>query len=265
MPLTLPRADFGYLPRSPLELVVCQVRHDDRPVDADAALAIQEALGGTDGFFPRIEQVELRVSSMTMGLGPASVGATESFDGWHLKSSEGSWTAAVLPDHFSLETTRYTKWDDFEARLGELTRAVASTVPPVMEQRIGLRYVDRLAGLDVRDPAEWAKWIAAPILGPPLHPVIGAAVTSTRQQVDLDLGDGHVCVLRHGTVRDGDAPADAEATYLLDFDIYRSQSRRFVPEHVAAVTNAFHEKADALFRQVITDELLRYLESDHNV
>lgn len=265
MPLNLPGADLGYLPQSPLELVVCQVGHDDRPVDADAALAIQEALGGADGFFPRVEQVEWRVASMTVGPGVASAGPTESFHGWHLKSADGSWTAALLPGHFSLETTSYTRWADFEARLVDLTQAIASTVPPVMEQRLGLRYVDRLVGLGVHEPTQWSKWIAAPILGPVLHPVIGAGVTSTRQQIDLDLGDGHTCVLRHGTVRDGDAPADAQVTYLLDFDIFRSQSRRFVPGHVAEATRAFHAKADALFRQVITDDLLRHLESDHNV
>jgi uncharacterized protein (TIGR04255 family) len=134
-----------------------------------------------------------------------------------------------------------------------------------MEQRVGLRYVDRLIGLGVHEPTQWSKWITAPILGPVLHPVLGAAVTSTRQQIDLDLNDGHECVLRHGTVRDGDAPGDAEVSYLLDFDISRSQSRRFVPEHVTEATKAFHEKADALFRQVITDEMLRYLEGGHNV
>ncbi len=261
----LPRAALGYLPKSPLELVVCQVRHEDRPIDADAALAIQESLGGADGFFPRVEQVELRVASMTVGPGVASPGPTESFHGWHLKSSDGSWTAAVLPGHFSLETTHYTRWPDFESRLVDLTQAVASTVPPVMEQRLGLRYVDRLRGPDVREPTQWAKWIEPSILGPVLHPIIGAGVESTRQQIDLDLGDGHACVLRHGTVRDADAPGDAEVTYLLDFDIYRSQSRRFVPDHVADATKSFHEEADALFRQVITDDLLHYLESDHNV
>jgi uncharacterized protein (TIGR04255 family) len=265
VPLNLPPVDLGFLPASPLELVVCQVRHDDRLVDAQSALAIQDALGGPDGFFPRIEQVELRVASMTVAPGMVSPAAAESFNGWHLKSADGSWTAAVLPGHFSLETTSYTRWREFEDRLNELTRAVAGTVPPVMEQRLGLRYVDRLTGLGVREPEAWAKWIASSILGPPLHPVVGVAVTSTRQQVDLDLGDGHLCVLRHGTVRDGDAPADTEASYLLDFDIYRSQSRRFVSEHIATGVKAFHEKADALFRQVITDELLLRLQSDNNV
>lgn len=265
MPLTLPRPDFGYLPKSPLELVVCQVRHDDRPIDADAALAIQEALGGSDGFFERVEQVELRVASMTVGPGIAAPGPTESFQGWHLKSADGAWTAALLPGHFSLETTQYTRWADFDGRLVDLTRAIAATVPPVMEQRVGLRYVDRLRGLDVREPAQWSKWIEPSILGPVLHPVIGAGVESTRQQIDLDLGDGHACVLRHGTVRDADAPADVEVSYLLDFDVYRSQSRRFVPEHIAEATTTFHEKADALFRQVITDDLVRYLGSDQNV
>lgn len=265
MPLDLPRAAFGFLPRSPLELVVCQVRHDDRTVDAKAALAIQEALGGPGGFFPRIEQVELRVASVTVGPGIAPVGTTEAFDGWHLKSADGSWTAALLPGHFSLETTAYVRWDDFEARFAQLVRAVSDNASPVLEQRLGLRYVDRLVGLDVRAPAGWSRWIADSIVGPATHPVLGEAVTSTRQQIDLDLGGGHSCVLRHGMIKDSDAPDDAEASYLLDFDIYSSQSRRFTAEGVSSLTRSFHEKADALFQQVITPELIQYLAGDQNV
>jgi uncharacterized protein (TIGR04255 family) len=245
--------------------VVCQVRHDDRPIDAEAALAIQEILGGADGFFPRVEQVEMHVASMAVGPGVPAAGSTDSFNGWHLKSVDGSWTAAILPGHFSLETTKYTRWSEFEALLQALTRAIATTAAPVIEQRLGLRYVDRLIGLGVRDPSEWARWIVPSIIGPVLHPVIGDAVVSTRQQIDLDLGDGHGCTLRHGTVRDVEAPSDSEVTYILDFDIYRSQSRRFVPDHVGEATTAFHEKADALFRQVITDELLRHLGGGQNV
>ena len=228
------------------------------------ALAIQEHLGGPDGFFPRIEQVELRVASLTVGPGLMSTGPQEAIDGWHLKSEDGGWTAALMPGHLSLETTKYTIWSDFEGRLTDLVEAVARSASPVMEQRLGLRYVDRLVGLGVASAGGWSRWIEGAILGPPLHEVLGGAVRSTRQQIDLDLGDGHLCVLRHGTVTDDDAAPGEESTYLLDFDVYRSQSRRFSPDGVAGAARAFHEKADALFQQVITDELLELLGSDQN-
>jgi uncharacterized protein (TIGR04255 family) len=207
----------------------------------------------------------MRVASMVVGPGGPSAGTTEAFNGWHLKSEDNAWTAALMPGHFSLETTTYTRWTEFEGRLSDLAAAIAAVASPVMEQRVGLRYVDRLVGLDVRDPAGWSRWIRGPILGPPLHPVLGAAVVSTRQQIDLDLGDGDLCVVRHGTLRDLDAPRDAEAIYLLDFDIYRSQSRRFSATEILDSTRAFHEKADALFEQVITEDLMRYLAGEHNV
>ena len=190
---------------------------------------------------------------------------TETLTGWHLKSGDGSWTAAVLPDHFSLETTAYTTWGDFEERFSQLAAAIATGAPPVMEQRVGLRYVDRLVGLNVTDPAGWSRWIAAPILGPPLHAILGGSVIATRQQIDLDLGGGHVCVVRHGSIKADDAPVDVQESYLLDFDIYSAQSRRFEPGAITTLIRAFHQKADSLFRQVITDELLRYLAGEQNV
>src|SRR3546814_14422937 len=106
----------------------------------------------------------MRVASLTVGPGITTTNPTESFSGWHLKSVDGTWTAALLPGHFSLETTNYTRWPDFSERLSELTSAVAKVLPPVMEHRVGLRYGDRLTGLGVKDPADWEPWISPSIL-----------------------------------------------------------------------------------------------------
>jgi uncharacterized protein (TIGR04255 family) len=90
-------------------------------------------------------------------------------------------------------------------------------------------------------------------------------VLSTRQQVDLDLGDNRFCVLRHGTVTDlGAGPAEV-SVYLLDFDVYRQEAQRFVVETLLAAAQEFHEQADALFQEVITPDLLEYLSRDNNV
>ncbi len=260
MLVALPPATFGVLPRSPLELVVCQVRHEERPVDPDVALAIQDALGGPEGEFGRIEQVEMHTAVLAVGGGPVP-STSEVAHGWHLKTSDGGWTVAVLPGHVSLETTKYTTWSDFHPRLAAVITAVQAAAPPTMEQRLGLRYVDRVKGLQVMAPADWGRWIHPAILGPTLHAVLGDAVLATRQQVDLDLGNGRVCVLRHGTVND----PDDQLVYLLDFDVYRQQARRFSAEEVLATAEDFHRTADAVFEQVISPDLVRYLSGEQNV
>lgn len=259
MPLSLPTPSFGLLPRSPLELVVCQIRHEERPIEAETALAIHEALGGPDGDFGRIEQVEMHSAVLAIGAGVPA--ASEVAQGWHLKSSDGGWTIALLPGHVSLETTKYSTWNDYQPRLEAVVTAVEQAAAPTMEQRLGLRYVDRLRGLPVTSPAEWEGWIHPAVLGPSLHELLGGSVTSTRQQIDLDLGQGRVCVLRHGTVTD----PDDELVYLLDFDVYRQQARRFSADDIITTVGEFHRTADSIFEQVISEDLLKYLSGEQNV
>lgn len=261
MPAPLPHATFGHLPQSPLELVVCQVRHDERAVEAETALAIQDALGGPDGTFSQIEQVEMH--SAVLSLTPAAISTPSDVStGWHLRSEDGGWTVVVMPGHVSLETTRYTTWSDFRPRLAAVVDAVAAVARPTMEQRLGLRYVDRIKDLGVHQPAEWREWIAPEVLGPALHLTIGERVRSTRQQIDLDLGQSRRCVLRHGTVAE---PGEEEQAYLLDFDVYRQQARRFSAADVMKTIEGFHEAADALFQLVITEALMKHLATDNNV
>jgi uncharacterized protein (TIGR04255 family) len=255
----LPPSSFGQLPRSPLELVVCQVRHEERPIEAVTALAIQEALGGPDGDFGRIEQVEMHSAVLAIGAGVPPT--SDVAQGWHLKSSDGGWTVALLPGHVTLETTKYSTWNDFQPRLEAVVRAVERAAAPTMEQRLGLRYVDRVRGLPVKSPAEWARWIHPSVLGPSLHSLLGEAVLSTRQQIDLDLGQGRICVLRHGMVTD----PDDELVYLLDFDVYRQQARRFSADGIVAAVGDFHRTADSIFEQVISTDLLKYLSGEHDV
>ena len=258
MTLDLPSPSFGLLPGSPLELVVCQIRHEERSIEAELALAIQEALGGPDGEFGRIEQVEMHSAVVTIGLGPSP--QAEVAQGWHLKSADGGWTVALMPGHLSLETTRYTTWSDFRPRLAAVVEAVEHEAAPKMEQRLGLRYVDRVRGLPVSIPSDWSRWIHPTLVGPALHQRLGEAVVSTRQQIDLDLGQGRVCVLRHGTVSD----PDGELVYLLDFDVYRQQARRFSADEIMATAQDFHETADSIFEQVISEELMRHLSDGQN-
>src|SRR3954453_15486492 len=121
---------------APLAMVVCQVHYDTNLAVADAttARALHDALGGRTGSYPRVQQIQ----------SPAAGG------GWRFVADDERWAVAALPDRVSLETTSYENWDHFRERLQAVLAAAAEQLEPAVEQRLGLRYINRLA-------QPWAK------------------------------------------------------------------------------------------------------------
>jgi uncharacterized protein (TIGR04255 family) len=256
----LPEPDRGRLARSPLELVVCQVRHERRLVvgEGATALAVHDALGGVGGAYPSIDEVsgaELNVM-MGLGIGAPNVRETKT-SGWRLTSADGAWVITLMPDNFSLETSSYTSWDDdFAPRLDALIDAVATHVNPTFEQRIGLRYVDRINELGLTHLAAWQPYLRPELLGLALHPQLGPGVRSYQQQVLIELADGVTAGLRHGPVVE---PGRDVVDYQLDYDIFRQGGRPFDADAVKAATAQFNISALQLFQATISDALLEEL------
>src|SRR5579862_2582279 len=112
MVFRLPEPVTDRLNHSPLNLVVCQVRHERNSAVAEAprAFAVHEAVKAQ---YPKIDEN----ASQDMGVltGPAGVQAIpgETNRGWRFRSKDEAWTAVVMPDFFALETTHYADWDDY--------------------------------------------------------------------------------------------------------------------------------------------------------
>ncbi len=258
--MRLPEPDRTPLARSPLQLVVCQVRFEETLAVSDPKLmfAIHERLGGRTGRYPKLEAVKGSRLDVQISVTGASLLPSESpYSGWRLSSEDG-WTVSVMPDHFALETTSYTTWDgDFQSRFAELTDAVQSEIGPATEQRLGLRYIDRVSEPPVETAAGWRGYIADEFLGPVLHNVLGSAIKTTQQQVVLDLGEGAQCLLRHGFFADQNQ--EGRLTYLLDFDVFRSVLQPFDADGIKAAAGQFNELSLQLFQQATTPELRRIL------
>jgi uncharacterized protein (TIGR04255 family) len=258
--LDLPEPDRSRLARSPLELVVCQVRHERRLVISEGAtaLAVHETLGGAGGPYPSIDEVsgaELNVV-MGVGIGAPNVRETKT-SGWRLTSADGAWVITLMPDNFSLETSAYTTWaDDFAPRLDALIAVVAEHVQPTFEQRIGLRYVDRINELGLTELAAWQPYLRPELLGLALHPQLGPGVRTYQQQVVIEVGDGVIAGLRHGPVVE--AGRDI-VDYQLDYDIFRQGGRPFDAGAVRDAAAQFNIYALQLFQATISDALLEEL------
>lgn len=257
--LSLPEPDTRRLSRSPLELVVCQVRHERKLAVAEAqvALAVHEKLGGAEGRYPDLDEITGAEVNLVVGAGAMpNVSETKS-SGWRFAAADGKWVVTMMPDHFALETTAYTTWEeDFQPRLAELVGAVAEHVTPTFERRIGLRYIDRIAELNLGSVAAWEPYLRPELLGLALHPGIGSGVRQSQQHLLIEITDGVRAGLRHGPVVD---PNKAEVDYQLDFDISRQQSRPFDPGAITAAADQFNIFALQLFQASVTEKLLEAL------
>lgn len=258
--LDLPEPDRTRLARSPLELVVCQIRHERRLVvgEPTTALAVHEALGGAVGPYSAIDEVSGAELNVMMGVGMGSPNVRETkTSGWRLTSSDGAWVVTLMPDNFSLETSAYTTWTaDFAPRLDALIDAVSAHIGPTLEQRIGLRYVDRITELGLTELAAWQPYLRPELLGLVVHPELGPGVRGYQHQVLIDLADEVHAGLRHGPVKE---PGKDVIDYQLDYDIFRQGGRAFEVDAIKAAAAQFNVYALQLFQATISDQLLEEL------
>lgn len=258
--MTLPDPIRAPLSKSPLQLVVCQVRFEETLAVSDAKLVLKlhEDLGGRAGRYPKLESIRgTRVEIPMAAGGPVGTPSEAAFAGWRMSSSDG-WIVTIMPDSVALETSQYTSWDDdFRPRLGQLVEAVVSRISPTTEQRLGLRYVDRVTQPKVSSPDDWREYISEPFLGPVIHPTVGRYVKNSQQQTVLALDEGISALVRTGFALEGDPGGDL--AYLLDFDVFRSEVRAFESGSLLDGAEALHEINLRLFQQAVTTVLLEAL------
>ncbi|MHB1536212.1 MAG: TIGR04255 family protein [Acidimicrobiales bacterium] len=255
--LDLPAPDTRRLERSPLELVVCQIRHERSSAataDATRAFAVRD---GLEAEYP----IDDEVTGLALNVvgGPSRVStATDQQQGWNFKSADGAWIVVLMPDFFALESRAYTDWDDFSTRLGELVRQVEGVLAPGVERRVGLRFIDRITDPKITSPTGWEGWINERLLGPILHDNFGPAIKSLQQVLQLDGGDGMEVLLRHGCLVD-DPPVNQVWHYLLDYDCSRSRGRAFSADDIRDTTECLHDLALSVFQASIEPKLYDHL------
>ncbi len=259
--LDLPEPDRDQLARSPLELVVCQVRFESILGVSETArgLAFYEALGGREGPYRNLAQAQAQALNVTFAPGGAPAFAQPpAVSGWQLKSADESWEVELMPDHLGLETKAYSTWQDFRARFSAALEALAQIVSPALEHRIGLRYIDRVQGLEISSPEGWSPYIAPELLGSVTHDALGGAVLTQQQQIEIDLSDDARCRFAHGFLKTD----NGQLHYFLDYDMHREGGRAFDVEGIMGKLDDFNTDALKLFQASVTAALLERLRSE---
>lgn len=263
--LDLPAAADERLERAPITLVVWQARYPRKLAvsDVGVGLSIQRALSQVDNWRLDEAQSQVVVALALSGAEDAdaipatATGSTQR--GWRVQSADRAWTATIFPQSVGLETTRYQSWAHFSERLGVLLTAVGEAVSPEAEERLGLRYINRIEEPRVTSAAGWATWIRPEVLGIVSHPGLGPGVLATQQQVDFQATPELNATLRHGLFRE---ETSSWQTYVVDIDTYRSGVRPFDQAGILEASNAQNGVARQLFQNVITEDMYRYLRGE---
>jgi uncharacterized protein (TIGR04255 family) len=260
LPAMFDAPDETPLARSPLVTVVWQLRIDDQPVlvEPQSILRAHASLGGPEEFslsrLPRVQVVAQAGSSAEAQ--PASVlGAG---GGWRLSALDGTWHVNVEASSVSVEASVYGTWSNqFSPKIERVLHAISAVAEPVIEMRIGLRYINLITGSALqREPFRVAADFDG-LLEPAILGVIGNAELRQYAQVvqgrhSLDFSQAKA-IVNYGVV----SAEGGELGFLLDIDVYREGARQYVESEVFGFIDELHRIALGLFRSYLSAEATR--------
>lgn len=254
-PLIAPSPAEVPLPEAPLVRVIAQVRF---PLVAsvekqDFIAAFQEAI--------RAEYPVLRPEqSRNVILGPKGPIDTRSNTVWRFHDASTAWRVTLAPDFLALETTQYTSREDFLERLERVLEALVSHIDPKVIDRLGIRYIDRVTGDNLKELPQLVRPEVCGVLSTPLFSHVFQSISEAVYVLPENAGRVMTrwgLMPASGTVDPAAVEAIDEPSWLLDIDAFQAESRKFDVEAVLQQARAFSERIYSVFRWAVTDEFLR--------
>lgn len=256
MPLDLPEPRPDRLANSPLTLVVYQIRHEQTPSVAEVRTAT-EIHGTVRELLPILEESLVPDPSIALTIANSAFVAAR---GWRLRSVDGAWTTTVMPDALSLETAAYSDWAFFKSQVSLLLTALVETTHPQLQQRIGLRFINKIAHPSIKRASDWTGLINPEFLGPLSHGAIAGFVSGSQFAVEMDLDGEFSAILRYGAVKEREG--GGRLIYLIDQDVFVRTARPFDPGAILDVTERLHTAILQLFQAALSTDLYAYLKGD---
>jgi uncharacterized protein (TIGR04255 family) len=267
LPTIFEGLDESPLARSPIVTAIWQLRFEEHPtlVAPQTALKLQELLGGSVEFsLTMLPQIQMSVQAVgpvaAEGAPTPAVGASRG--GWRLSAADGSWHVNVEANSISVESASYGSWaSNFSPRLQRVLDALEDVGPPIVESRLGLRYINVVVGSSVgrspiSTPGELGRLIAPWLLGPLNESQLQDFVQMTQGRVVFKFEQANV-ILNHGVV----SAENGELGYLVDIDAFREGGRAFQSRDALAHSAILHLVTLGLFQRSLTSDILESMRS----
>jgi uncharacterized protein (TIGR04255 family) len=180
---------------------------------------------------------------------------------WKLGSADESWHVTLSQTFLSLDTSAYTRRSDFAAKLAEAWSAFTDIARPPFVERLGVRYVNRLA--EPSQLARLSELVRGEVLGVMMAPEAGSELLSAFNEALFKLDDGASVqarwgMLPPGMIHDPTLPPVASQSWLLDLDAFHEWVPAANPgDNIADASAELSLRAYQFFRWAVTDEYLR--------
>ena len=243
------------LENAPLVRVIAQVRY---PLIASVENRgfigpFQEAIRDD---YPTLRPEESR----SVVLGPKGPVSTRSNVSWRFSDVTETWRVTLAPDFLALETWRYTSRDDFLNRLRRVLTELDEHVNPRTIDRLGMRYIDRILGENLRAlprlvRPEVAGVLATPLAGDAHHMITETLFWLPKSSSRLMARWGRLPA--RSTVDPAAIDPVDEPSWILDIDAFLQETGVFNVETIDSRARALAERIYSFFRWVVTDEFDR--------
>ena len=251
------------LPQAPLARVIAQARFP--PIlairDPDNVAVLQDVLRET---YPNLSQDQVHSIELPGGQAPNIRQGLI----WRLSDREKDhrWRVSLGVDFVALETSSYDSRNDFLGRLHTVVSAVERAFEPASANRFGLRYIDRLTGDAVDRIGDLIQPAVLGIIRPPEnpHPALSESLVHLMTEAQFLAQDGARVQGRWGLLP-RNATYDlhalepvAKPSWVLDLDMFTTESLPFASEGLLATATSFAECLHWLFREMVTEEFLTF-------
>jgi uncharacterized protein (TIGR04255 family) len=189
---------------------------------------------------------------------------------FRLLSRDRTDAVTVTQGRLSVETTHYTRWEEFrDGLIAQALRAVGEELGAITGlDRVGLRYIDEIRVPGEAGPADrWTRYIDQDVLAP-LRLARGHEFKAFQAALQLDTAENCELQMRYGTL-DGHIVADsgplrlptAPTTgqcFFIDIDSYWTRPgdlEEFDLVKALSIANQLHDPIGELFERAITEDL----------
>lgn len=244
------------LERAPLVRVVAQIRFPKIPELANESGASQ-LRARLNGRYPVIRDEK------TFGVVITSEGITTQEQGerlWRLHDKPDEWRVSISDSFVALDTSKYESRDDFFGRLDEVVFAIAELYEPVLYDRLGVRYVDRLEGDDLADLKRFVRpELHGGYLGRPPNGAIANHVITQAQYTVEDAGiNARWGLLPPNFIIDPTVPPTSAPSWVLDLDVFSPGAGDFDPHAIGQLARSYADRAYRFFRWGVTNDFLNH-------
>lgn len=248
---------------APLVRVISQIRFPRLAAIATDDTVVKTFISAMAPEYPVLsEQSEISVTITPEGVSEAPSGGRL----WQLQSGDGAWTVSVADSFLAVDTSMYSSRAQFRERVTEAWRRFEEIVNPPAIERIGVRYINRIADRStlqdlpslVRDEVLGGVTVAMAegvSLGHSMHEALYHLGKADGLQVRWG-------VLPPGAVLDPTLPAVSEPSWVLDLDAFCQRRMDSTTEIVSSQIEELAVRAYNYFRWVVKPAFLDRFKGD---